>query len=55
MAEQCEKICSDLERQTNPGIVKEWQAIKRNWERDPSNPDPYKLAEKCRDPSLTTL
>ena len=46
MAQQCENTCNDFERQTNPGTVKEWQAMKRSWERDPSKPDPYKLAEK---------
>ena len=46
MAKQCEGICNDFERQTNPSIVREWQAIKRGWERDLSKPDPYKLTEK---------
>ena len=46
MAQRCEKICVDFERQTDPGTVKEWQAIKYSWEQDPSRPDPYKLAEK---------
>lgn len=46
MAGQCEKICRDFERETEPGIIKEWEAVKRSWERDSSNPDPYKLAEK---------
>ena len=46
MARQCEEICRDFERQTDPGTVKEWQAMKRDWELDQSNPDPYKLVEK---------
>ena len=46
MARRCEKICIDLEQQTDSGTVKEWQAVKYGWECDPSMPDPYKLAEK---------
>ena len=46
MARECEKICDDFERQTDPATVHGWQAIKRSWERDPSKPDPYKLVEK---------
>ena len=47
MAKRCEKICNDFEKQTNPGMVKDWRAMKCGWEHDPSKPDPYKLAEKC--------
>lgn len=46
MAQKCEGICDDFERQTDPGTVKEWQAMKRSWERDSSKPDPYKFTEK---------
>lgn len=46
-AQRCNGFCIDFERQTDPGTVKEWQAIKCGWERDPSKSDPYKLAEKC--------
>ena len=46
MAEQCKAICDDFECQTDPGTVREWQAMKRSWERDLSKPDPYKLVEK---------
>ena len=48
MAERCTKICEDFEQQTDPGTVKEWQAVKREWEWDPSKPDPYKLAQKSQ-------
>lgn len=48
MAQRCEKVCNDFERQTDPGTVKEWQAMKRSWERDFSKPDPYKLARKSK-------
>lgn len=48
MAKRCVKVCKDFERQTNPGTIKEWQAMKRVWERDPSKPDPYKLVETRR-------
>ena len=47
MVQQCENTCNDFEHQTNPGTVKEWQAMKHSWERDPSKLDLYKLAEKC--------
>lgn len=46
MVKQCVDICKDFEQQTEPGTVKEWQAMKREWEYDMSKPDPYKLAEK---------
>ena len=46
MTQRCEKICNDFERHTDPGTVKEWQAMKRSWEHDSSKPDPYKLAKK---------
>ena len=46
MVKRCVEVCEEFERQTDSGMVKEWQAMKRQWERDPSEPDPYKLAEK---------
>ena len=46
MVKRCVKICKDFERQTDSGTVKEWQAVKREWERDSSKPDPYELVEK---------
>ena len=46
MARQCEKICNEFERGTDPATVNDWHAIKRSWERDPSKSDPYKLVEK---------
>lgn len=46
MVKRCVEICEHFERQTDPGTVKEWQAMKRDWERDSSKPDPYKLVEK---------
>ena len=48
MAMQSEGICHDFERQTDAETVDEWQKMKRSWELDPSNPDPYKLDEKGR-------
>lgn len=53
MARQCEKICNDIESQTDPETVLEWRAVKNSWEHDPSKPDPYKLAEKRRSYRLT--
>ena len=46
MSKRCAEICNDFEQQTDPGTVKEWQAMKRAWELDLSEPDPYKLVEK---------
>lgn len=48
MVKRCKEICEDFEQQTDPGVIKEWQAVKREWERDPSKVDPYKLNEKRR-------
>ena len=47
MAQKCEKICKDFERQVDLGTIKGWRAMKDSWERDSSKPDPYKLTEKC--------
>lgn len=46
MVKQSTDICKDFERQTDPETVKGWEAMKREWECDPSKPDPYKLVEK---------
>ena len=48
MVRKCRKICTDFECQTDPATIKEWHAMKHSWERDPSNPDPYRLTEKRR-------
>ena len=46
MVKRCADTCKDFERLTTMGMVEEWKAMKRCWERDPSKPDPYKLVEK---------
>ena len=46
MAKQCQKICNDFEKQTDPETVKDWREMKHGWEHDPMKPDPYKLTEK---------
>ena len=46
MAKRCVEICKEFERHTDQGTIREWEAMKREWERDPSKPDPYKLVEK---------
>ena len=47
MAKLCGNICSDFEQQADDsGIIKEWEAMKRSWERDSSKPDPYELIKK---------
>ena len=48
MVEQCEKVCEDFERQTEPEVIEEWRTMKRCWEQDSSKPDPFKFSEKRR-------
>lgn len=52
MSKQCERTCATFKEQTDPGIIDEWLAMKRSWERDPSKPDPYKLIERRESCSL---
>jgi hypothetical protein len=52
MSQKCEKVCKDIEMQTDKGTVAEWCGAKSSWERDTSKPDPFKLAEKRRSNQL---
>ena len=60
MAKRCESICEDFERHRPPGMVYEWKMMKRRWEMDPSQQDPYEIVEKGKatiytTPSILTL
>ena len=60
MAKRCEDICQDFEKHRPPGMVYEWKMMKRKWEIDPSQSDPYVVHEKGKTtiytaPSLLTL
>ena len=46
MAKQCEDICKDFEGHQLPRTIREWEVMKRRWEVDPSQPDPYQVTEK---------
>ena len=46
MTAQCEEACSDFEKHRPAGMIHEWKMMKRRWEIDPTQPDPYVLVEK---------
>ena len=46
MAKQCESACADFERHRAPDVIHEWKMMKLRWEKDSSQPDPFKLVEK---------
>lgn len=46
MAKQCEDICKDFEKHKTRGMIHEWEMMKRKWEADPLQPDPYQVTEK---------
>ena len=46
MAKQCESACVDFEQHRAPDVIREWRTMKLRWEKDPSQPDPFKLVEK---------
>ena len=46
MAKRYEEICEDFEKHQPGGMVHEWKMMKRRWEMDPSQPDPYRIIEK---------
>ena len=46
MTEKCGGICRDFEKNQPPAMVHEWEMIKRRWELDSSQPDPYQVTEK---------
>ncbi|KAF9777722.1 hypothetical protein BJ322DRAFT_1015452 [Thelephora terrestris] len=45
MAKKSEDACRDFEEHRPHGTVHEWKMIKRRWEVDPLQPDPYKVVE----------
>jgi hypothetical protein len=46
MTKRCEDICQEFEKHRPPGTIHEWKMIKRRWELDSSQPDPYVVVEK---------
>ena len=54
MAKQCEDTCKDFEKHRPPAMVHEWKMMKRRWEMDPSQPDPYQVVEKGKTTVHTT-
>ena len=54
MAKQCEDTCKDFEKHRPPAMVHEWKMMKRRWEVDPSQPDPYQIVEKGKTTVHTT-
>jgi len=60
MAKRCEDICQDFEKHRPAKTIHEWKMMKRKWEINSSQPDPYVLPERgktvvCTTPSLLTL
>ena len=59
MAKKCAAACEDFEKHRGPNIIHQWKMMKRRWELDPSQPDPYRIVEKGKifiknPPSLLT-
>jgi hypothetical protein len=48
MATNCEEICEEFEKHRPPSTIHGWKMMKRRWEMDPSQPDPYLVVEKGR-------
>ena len=46
MAERCESVCGDFEKNLPQETIHEWKVMKRRWEIDPSQPDPYQITER---------
>ena len=46
MAKRCEEVCEDFEKHRPPEVIHDWKMLKRRWELDPSQPDPFVLVEK---------
>ena len=46
MATRCEGICKDFEKHRSPAMLHEWKMVKRRWEMDMSQPDPYQVVER---------
>ena len=46
MVKQCESACADFEQHRAPDVIHEWKMMKLRWEKDSSQPDPFKLVER---------
>lgn len=46
MAKRCAAARDDFERHRDANVIYQWKMIKRRWELDPSQPDPYRIVEK---------
>ena len=46
MAKRCDDTCKDFEKHQAEGVIHEWEMIKRTWEIDPSQADPFQVIEK---------
>lgn len=46
MAKRTEDTCEEFEKHRPDGMVHEWEIMKRRWEVDSSQPDPYQVIEK---------
>ena len=46
MTVQCEDVCKDFEKCVSPETINEWAMMKRRWEIDPTQADPYVVVEK---------
>jgi len=46
LVKQCESACADFEQHRAPDVIHEWKMMKLRWEKDSSQPDPFKLVEK---------
>jgi hypothetical protein len=55
MAKKCDDACRDFEEHRPSGMIYEWKMLKRRWEIDPSQPDPYEVVEKGRFTGLPPL
>ncbi|KAF9791850.1 hypothetical protein BJ322DRAFT_998331 [Thelephora terrestris] len=47
MTKKCEDACQDFEKHRSPAVIHEWKMIKRRWEKDFSQPDPYQVTERA--------
>lgn len=54
MTKLCEDACRDFEKCTPTNLIDEWKTMKRRWEIDLTQPDPYVVVEKGKAVSHTT-
>ena len=55
MAKRCEDVCADFEKHRPAGTIHEWKMMKRRWEMDQSQPDPFRVVEKGKTAARVTL